>query len=430
MNSAIIISLIVFIIAIISVIVFVIYKKSYKTYTTQLIINLKIKEPAQEATLTKSFIITNPEAETIYTTLQKLGSNIKGEINLENPESRTIKLYAEFKDNLDSYILINSLVDKLKEFNTIEMSYNGNLFADNIKKEYQGKFKENNGMIIVDDLKLDTLYTKEFTDYKIVDSKADNKDFIENNNAQTQNLINDADNPDIQQQTEQNSETQSETQNTQPQDTQNEESETQDTEQQSDIQNTQNEQSEQQSETQDTEQQENFDDNTLSMRIKEEKRDEDFVLFNNQPQMSLHIVLFNMSNSKTISETQKEINYPIFTYSAYKNIKETVNIILEPYKGLISRKTSDNGILNYELHYQSSKTIEGDYKKILEQINKSFDALLLTYTPKDLVFVYQSSDTIKIKRYIKQLEQNNIEIISDDGFKMAMVDKLPSQLFN
>ena len=225
MNSVIIISVIVFIIAIISVVVFVIYKKSYKTYTTQLIINLKIKEPAQEATLTKSFIITNPEAETIYTTLQKLGSNIKGEINLENPESRTIKLYAEFKDNLDSYILINSLVDKLKEFNTIEMSYNGNLFADNIKKEYQGKFKENNGMIIVDNLKLDTLYTKEFTDYKIVDSKANNKDFIENNNAQTQNSINNATNPDIQTpQPEQPAEQQNEQsqQDNQTQDTQNE----------------------------------------------------------------------------------------------------------------------------------------------------------------------------------------------------------------
>jgi hypothetical protein len=170
------------------------------------------------------------------------------------------------------------------------------------------------------------------------------------------------------------------------------------------------------------------------LRIKREHKDGDFILYENQPQMSLHVVLFNITKPELIEKTQKEINYPIFTYSAFKKIKEQMNIIMEPYKGLIARKSSDNGILNYELHYHSLKTIDNDYKKILEEITKSFDILILQF--QDDLYIYQSNDTIKIKRYIKELEKMNIPIIKDsedetlDNIKMARINNLPSKIFS
>ena len=406
MNLKIVIPIIIFIIMLISVIVFILYKKSYKVYNTELTINVKITEPPQEATFKKILTLTNPETENVYTTLQNLGSEVRGEEHLENEQARTIKINLDFKNNLDSYILLNTMVDELKKLNIVEMNYEGNIFDSTIRNEYKGKFKENNGKIVIDNMNLNVIYTKEFKEYKVVDSKSDNKDYIEGVEKQTEDMVNEANNAgDV-----------SNSENSEPNENPENEPEP-------------NENSEPEPENPEPEPKENFDAETIDLRIKNEKRNGDFVLYENQPQMSLHIVLFNIKSNDTIKETQKEINYPIFTYSAYKDIQDKTDIILEPYKGMISRKTSNNGTLNYELHYHSSKSIETDYKKILEEVNKSFDVLMLNYTPTNQLLIYQSSDTIKVKRYIKQLEQQNIKIVDDDNIKMANVNKLPCELF-
>jgi hypothetical protein len=382
MNLIIVISVIlIIIIVIISIIAFIIYNKNYKTYNTDLSINVKVVNPEQEATFTKTINLNNSDTQNVYNTILSIG-NVKGEISLDNKESRSIKINIECKDNLDSYITVNTLVDKLAKLNIPDMNYSGNLFVDVIKKEYEGKYTENNGKIIINNLSMNILYTREFKDYDVVDLKAENEEYLKQQNQQQ------GQNQD-QQQTQQNP-----------------------------NQDQQNQQK-----------QENFKD--IDVRIKQEHKNGDFVLYENQPNMFLHITLFNITTPELIEQTQKIIEYPIFTYSAFKDIKEQTDIILEPYKGAIARKTSDNGLLNYELHYHSTKTIDTDYKKIYEKINNAFGTLMLKFN--DNIYIYQSSDIIKIKRYIKQLEEFGINVTTDDNdkhIKIAQINKLPSQLFN
>ena len=439
MNSVIIISIIVIIVVIImviSIISFIIYKKVYKNYDTNLIININIKNPAQSGTLTKTLTLNNTDTENVYTTIINLGTNVKGEINLENETNRFIKINIDCTDNLDSYLIVNSLVDKLATLKIVDMNYKGNLYSDVIKKEYVGKFKEDNGKIVVNKLNLNTIYTKKFTEYKTVDSKADSADYLNKMNNQTK-ALNDVDNSQTQDsknttpnsQTPNNStpndsqEPNSDDKNTTP----NSQTPNDSTPNDSQEPNSDDKNSTPESQTPTPENKEKFED--IDLRIKQEHKDGDFVLRTNQPQMLLHIILLNVTKPELIEKTQKEINYPIFTYSAFKDIKEKIEIILEPYKGLIARKTFTNGMINYELHYHTLKTIDNDYQKILNEVNKSFDTLMLKY--QDKLYIYQSSDTIKVGRYIKDLKKMNIKIVKDDNnLKMAQINTTPSRLFN
>jgi hypothetical protein len=434
----------------------------YKNYNTNLTIDINIKNPAQSGTLTKTLTLNNTDTENVYTTILNLGTNVKGEINLENEANRFIKINIDCTDNLDSYLIVNSLVDKLATLKIVDMNYKGNLYSDVIKKEYAGKFKEDNGKIVIDKLNLNTIYTKEFTEYKTVDSKADSADYLNKLNERTEHL-NDVDDPaadDSQEPNpddkgsaaddkESNSQTpddkESNDKESTPDDSQEpnpddkestpDDKESDDTQEPpSDDKNSTPESqtpddksSTPESQTPAPETKEKFED--IDLRIKQEYKDGDFVLRTNQPQMLLHIILLNVAKPELIEKTQKEINYPIFTYSAFKDIKEKIEIILEPYKGLIARKTFTNGMINYELHYHNLKTIDNDYKKILNEVNKSFDTLMLKY--HDKLYIYQSSDIIKVGRYIKELKKMNIPIVKDDNnLKMAQINTTPSRLFN
>ena len=451
MNSVVIISIVIFIILIISIISFIVYKKNYQIYDTELTINVKATEDQKdvnsknesqapkinEGTFKKTVTLTNPDTENIYATLQTV-QGMKGEMKLDNPESRSIIMNVECKDNLDLYLVMNTLIDKLASLNIVTMKYSGNLFDSTIRQTYAGKFKEDNGKIILDDLSMNSMYTKEFKEYKIVDSKADSKEYIDNLEKQTQAMIDEANKEvdangaaagDEKKEGTDGGAAAGDEKKEGADGTAGDEKKkgadgtTGGNEKKEGV----NGATDKKEESAPPSNSESFDD--IGIRIKHERKSGKFIIYDNQPQMYLHIVLLNISKPESITATQKEINYPIFTYSAFKIVKEQVEIILEPYKGLISRKSDENGVLNYELHYHSNKTIENDYATILDKINKSFDVLMLKFN--DVLYIYQTNDIVAIKRYIKQLESKNIKIVVDDNnLKMAQISVEPTKLLN
>ena len=384
MNKFIIIGIItIIIIVIISIIAFMIYKMKYQTYSTLITINLKVKEPAQEATLTKTITSTNPEIEEINYIIQNLDDSILTELNITNPEQRTLNINIEFKDNLDCYIIVNSLIDALKKVNIANMDYKGNMYEEQIKKD--GKFTEENGKIKSDNMALGILYVSEFTDYKDRDIAEENKYYVEKVEQQTQEMKDEANKP---------------------------------IEEQAQAPEQEQEQEQKEEQTQDQEQTqttESFTEALQQLADKEPKKYE-FVKTSLTSPLFIKIIFKNET-----TKTEKTIKYPIYSYTGFKIMEEVINVLLESYKGLISKSDYAKYGEFYELHYQSDKTLENDYKKMYKELCKKSCCLILHLNGSS--YVYQSYDVPRFKRYMKKLEEMDIDTDDIDEYEDFNVEE-------
>ena len=123
-----IIVIIIIIVAIISYKYYDNYKKDFtNTYDTLLTINIKNKESGEEGIFTKILITTNPEIQNINYMLNNIDDNFIIEMNISDNNNRTINGNIICKNNLDTNLFVDSLIDVLKKLNITQMNYNGNV---------------------------------------------------------------------------------------------------------------------------------------------------------------------------------------------------------------------------------------------------------------------------------------------------------------
>ena len=148
----------------------------------------------------------------------------------------------------------------------------------------------------------------------------------------------------------------------------------------------------------------------------------DFVLYDNQ-NINAKIIFKNINDPNNIYV----IEFPIYTYSAYNKVRDKINIILEPYKGLISSKIITLNEITYELHYQNDKNLKIDYEKIKKEIEKNIGTLMVYLN--DQTYIYQTTDIQKLNRYIRQLKESKLKIIEGPySLKAARIKSM--KIFN
>ena len=148
----------------------------------------------------------------------------------------------------------------------------------------------------------------------------------------------------------------------------------------------------------------------------------DFVLYDNQ-NINAKIIFKNINDPNNIYI----IEFPIYTYSAYNKVRDKINIILEPYKGLISSKIITLNEITYELHYQNDKNLKIDYEKIKKEIEKNIGTLMVYLD--DQTYIYPTTDIQKLNRYIHQLKESKLKIIEGPySLKAARIKSM--KIFN
>ena len=148
----------------------------------------------------------------------------------------------------------------------------------------------------------------------------------------------------------------------------------------------------------------------------------DFVLYDNQ-NINAKIIFKNINDPNNIYV----IEFPIYTYSAYNKVRDKINIILEPYKGLISSKIITLNEITYELHYQNDKNLKKDYEKIKKEIEKNIGTLMVYLD--DQTYIYQTTDIQKLNRYTRQLKESKLKIIEGPySLKAARIKSM--KIFN
>lgn len=384
--AAIILVIIVIIIIVITIIVYIKYKDYKKnftnTYDTLLTINVKNKETGEEGTFMKTLNITNPEIQNINYMLNNIDDNFIIEMDISNDNNRTINGNITCKNNLDTNLFINSLIDVLKKINITQMTYKGNMYYDIIKKEIDSsKMKEENHKLIVDNMNLSILYITDFDDYKNRDIAEDNKEYVASVEKETQSMIN------------KTAESFKKIKRFINKD--NDDSESSDS---SDD------------EYENIKQPETFTE-ALEMMMKKEQKKYKFVKSGLENKLYIYI---NFVLTSSGNEIKKRIIYPIYSYTGYKEIEFKVDTILENYKGLIAKREYISDGKLYELHYGDDKNIEIDYSKIYDEL-KNTCCLILNYNNDK--YVYQSTDLAQFKRYLSKLEENEIEVDEIDEYE-------------
>jgi hypothetical protein len=115
------------------------------------------------------------------------------------------------------------------------------------------------------------------------------------------------------------------------------------------------------------------------------------------------------------------IEFPIYTYSAYKQINEQLSIILEDYKGLIASKSITMNEIKYELHYNNVNLLKTDYNALKTQIERRIGTLIVYLN--DQTYVYQTTDIAKLNRYIAQLGDTKL-IKGDYNLTAARINSM------
>jgi hypothetical protein len=147
----------------------------------------------------------------------------------------------------------------------------------------------------------------------------------------------------------------------------------------------------------------------------------DFVLYDNQ-NINARIIFKNTSDNNIYV-----IEFPIYTYSAYNMVRDKINIILEPYKGLIASQTITLNEITYELHYQNNKNLKIDYEKIKKEVEKTIGTLMVYLN--DQTYIYQTTDIQKLNRYVRQLQEAKIKTIEGPySLKAARINSM--KIFN